>query len=123
MMRGSVNARLEAVVRLRLRGPRGFEADVDAVIDTGFTASLTLPPAVVTALGLSRQSSGSALLADGSARPFDIYGAEVDAGGVWRPILVWVVGNEVLFGMGLLAGNQLRIEAVPSGAVQITPLP
>jgi clan AA aspartic protease len=123
MIRGAVNARLEAVARLRVRGPGGAEADVDAVIDTGFTASLTLPPAVVAALGLARQSGGSALLADGSVRPFDIYAAEVDWGGTWRPVLVWVVGAEVLLGMGLLAGHQLRVEAVSGGVVEITPFP
>ena len=43
MIRGTVNARLEAVVRLRVRGLGGAELDVDAVVDTGFTSSLTLP--------------------------------------------------------------------------------
>jgi hypothetical protein len=42
MMRGVVNARHEAVVRLRVRGPGGVESDVDAIVDSGFTASLTL---------------------------------------------------------------------------------
>jgi clan AA aspartic protease len=123
MIRGAVNARLEAVVRLRVRGPGGAEADVDAVIDTGFTSSLTLPLAVVATLGMARQSGGSALLADGSVRPFDIYAAEVNWGGTWRPVLAWVVGDEVLLGMGLLTGHQLRVEAVPGGAVDITPIP
>lgn len=123
MIRGAVDPRLEAVVRLRVRGPGGAEADVDAVIDTGFTSALTLPPAVAAALGLVRQSGGSALLADGTVRPFDIYAAEIDWGGTWRPVLAWVVGAETLLGMGLLTGHQLRIEAVPGGAVEITPLP
>jgi clan AA aspartic protease len=118
-----VNARLEPVVRLRVRQPGGAEADVDAVIDTGFTSSLTLPLAVVAALGLTRQSGGSALLADGPAHPFDIYAAEVDWGGNWRPVLVWAVGDAVLVGMRLLAGHQLRVEAVPGGVVEIIPVP
>ena len=49
MIRGTVNAQGEAVVRLRVRGPSGAEQDVDAVIDTGFTASLTLPAATTVA--------------------------------------------------------------------------
>jgi hypothetical protein len=43
LIRGAVNARLEAVVRLRVRGPGGAETDVDAIVDTGFTSSPTLP--------------------------------------------------------------------------------
>jgi clan AA aspartic protease len=123
MIRGAVNARLEAVVRLRVRGPGGAQADVEAIIDTGFTSSLTLPPTVVTALGLARQSGGSATLADGSVRPLDIYGAEVDWGGIWRSVLVVAVGAEVLLGMRLLAGHQLRVDAVPGGVVEITAVP
>ena len=66
MIQGVVTARHEAVVHLRVRGPGGVEADVEVIVDSGFTASLTLPMAMVTALGLARQSGGTALLADGS---------------------------------------------------------
>jgi clan AA aspartic protease len=123
MIRGAVNARREAVVPLRVRGPSGTELAVDAVVDSGFTASLTLPAAVMTALGLARQSAGRAVLADGSARQFDIYAAEVAWGGGWRPVLVSALGDEVLLGMRLLEGHELRIAVVPGGVVEITPLP
>lgn len=123
MIYGTVNARMEAIVRLRVRGPTGTVADVNALIDTGFNASLTLPPAIAVALGLVQQSKGSARLADGSDRPFEIYAAEVEWGGAWRPVLVWVAGDETLLGMGLLNGHQLRIEAVLGGMAEITPLP
>jgi hypothetical protein len=33
------------------------------------------------------------------------------------------VGDEVLLGMRLLAGHELRIAVVPGGSVEITPLP
>ncbi len=56
MIQGTVNARLEAVIRLRVRGPGGAELDFDAVIDTGFSAALTLPPATAAALALRRRS-------------------------------------------------------------------
>src|SRR5205809_438211 len=61
--------------------------------------------------------------ADISSRPFDIYAAEVEWGGVWRAILVSAVGAEALLGMRLLAGHTLRIDVVPGGVVEITPLP
>ena len=34
----------EARIRLKVKGLRGREQEVEAVIDTGYTASLTLPP-------------------------------------------------------------------------------
>ena len=123
MIQGVVNARHEAVVRLRVRGSGGIESDVDVIVDSGFTSSLTLPTAILTALGLVRQSSGTALLADGSIRQFDIFAAEVAWGGTWRTVLVSAVGNEALLGMRLLAGHKLVVEVVPGGLVEILPLP
>ena len=41
----------------------------------------------------------------------------------WRTALVSAVGAEVLLGMGLLAGSEVRIEGVPGGAVEVVPLP
>ena len=123
MIQGVVNARHEAVVRLRVRGPGGVESDADVIVDSGFTASLTLPVTRVTALGLARQSGGVAVLADGSVRQFDICAAEVAWGGAWRAVLVSAVGNEPLIGMRLLAGHKLVIEVVPGGLVEILPLP
>jgi clan AA aspartic protease len=123
MIQGVVNARYEAVVRFRVRGPGGTELDMDAVIDTGFTGSLTLPFAVVAVLGLVRQSGGGAVLGDGSVRPFDIYAAEVEWDGNWRPVLVSAIGDEVLVGMRLLAGHELRVAVVPGGPVEISPVP
>ena len=35
-MIGTVNANLEAVIQLIVRGPRGSETFIDCVIDTGF---------------------------------------------------------------------------------------
>jgi predicted aspartyl protease len=70
-----------------------------------------------------RQSSGGAVLADGSVRQFEIYAADVEWDGAWRPVLVSAVGDEALVGMRLLAGHELRIEFVPGGAVAIARLP
>ncbi len=123
MIRGVVNARNEAVVRLRVRGPGHSWLDVDAVVDSGFSDTLTLPAATVAALGLMRQMGGRAVLADGSIRQFGIYAVDVAWDGVWLPVLVSDVGTEALLGMRLLAGHELRIEVVPGGAVEITPLP
>lgn len=122
MIRGVVNARWESIVRLRVRGPEGIESEVDVIVDSGFTSSLTLPIETVTALGLVRQSGSSAVLADGSVRQFDLCAAEVEWDGTWRAMLVSAVGTEPLLGMRLLAGHKLVIEVVPGGLVEILPL-
>jgi hypothetical protein len=77
MIQGVVNARHEAIVPLRVRGPGGIVSNVNAIVDSGYNSSLTLPATIVAALGLARQSSSSAVLADGSlCPPFDVFGAE-----------------------------------------------
>ena len=52
MIRGIVTLDRGPLVPLILRGPHGDQMDVNAVIDTGFTASLTIPPQLVATLGL-----------------------------------------------------------------------
>lgn len=122
MIRGRVNASLEARVLLRVCGAGGAEWVVDALIDTGFTSSLTLPSSSVEAMQLEWQSHGGAVLADGSVRRFDVYVAEVEWGVGWRPVLVSAVGDEVLLGMRMLAGMALRVAVVEGGDVVASPL-
>jgi len=123
MIRGAVDARLEGIVRLRLRGRTGVELDIDVLVDSGCALSLTLPAATVAALGLARRRGGTVALADGSVVPTGIYDAEVEWDGVWRPVLVSEVGDEPLVGMKLMAGHRLQMDVVPGGAVEITRLP
>ena len=119
---GVVNSRLEAIIPLRVRGLAGDEMEVAAVVDTGYTGSLTLPASVATALGLARRSGGRAVLADGSVRRFDTFAAEVLWAGSWVGVVASAVGNESLLGMSLLARRGLWVEAVPGGAVEVRPL-
>lgn len=121
MIVGLVNDRREAVLPLRVTGPAG-SVETSAIVDTGFTGSLTLPMAVVSALELVCTSRGYAVLADGSEQEFDVYAAEVEWGESRRKVLVSIVGNEVLLGMSLLAGHELRIEVNPGGTVEVRPL-
>jgi clan AA aspartic protease len=119
MALGAVNARLEAILRLRIRGPSGTEAEIEAVVDTGYTGSLTLPVSDVASLGLARRSGGRAVLADGSSRRFDTFAAEVEWGDSWRGVVASAIGDEPLVGMGLLEGHALRVEVIAGGAVLI----
>ena len=120
--RGVVNARLEAILSLRVRGPAGDEMEVAAVIDTGYTGSLTLPADVAASLGPARRSGGRAVLADGSVRRFDTFAAEVFWGGRWLGVVASAVGDETLLGMSLLSGRGLWVEAVPGETVEVRPL-
>ena len=113
----------EGRIRLKLKGLRGRRQEVEAVIDTGYTASLTLPPAVVAALGLRWRSMDRFTLADGSECIFDVYVAKVDWDGKVRTILADEADTDPLVGMRLLRGHELKMHIHARGKVTIKRLP
>ena len=58
MISGIVNAYHEATIRLTVRGTDGREQEVEAILDTGFNGSLTLPADIIAALGLAWRTRG-----------------------------------------------------------------
>jgi predicted aspartyl protease len=62
MIVGIVQGR-EPRIRLMVRGLRGRQQEIEAVVDTGYTGWLTLPPGVIGALGLPWRSFGCGTLA------------------------------------------------------------
>lgn len=118
MITGRVNALREAIVSATVIDPRS-RREIDAVIDTGFSGSLTLPPSLIATLDLSFRERGRAVLADGSDVSFDIHEAEI----VWderpRAIAVGVADTTSLLGTALLDGHKLTVEFVDGGEVFI----
>ena len=109
----------EGRIHLTVIGFGGQEQHVEAIVDTGYTASLTLPPALIAALGLRWQSMDTARLADGSECIFRVFEAKV----LWdkrvRRILVDEANTEPLVGMRLLKGHELRMLVRARGKVTI----
>lgn len=123
MPTGSVNAKPEAVLPLRLRGASGVVRDVEALIDTGYNGALALPAALIALLGLPRLTSISVRLGDGTVRRVAAYSAELDWDGRWQTVAVSAVGARPIVGMKLLTGHTLHIVVTPGGIVEITPNP
>jgi clan AA aspartic protease len=109
----------EGRVRLKVNGLRGRRQEIEAVIDTGYTASLTLPPALIQSLGLRWQTVDRVKLADGSTSIFDIYEGKVMWDGKERQILVDEADADPLVGMRLLKGYELKIQVRYRGKVVI----
>ena len=123
MIQGYVNANREAVVRFPVRGPSGQEQEIEAVIDTGFNGFLTLPPAMVAALGLPLIGRGRAILANGSEELFSVYEATVVWDGQERVVEADAADTDALVGMSMLYGYRLKVDAIDGGAVTIEALP
>jgi predicted aspartyl protease len=75
---GTVNARTEVIIPVKILGTDGIAIEVDVILDTGFTGSLTLPDDLILSLGLSRRAGGRAILADGSSKSFGVFAAQVE---------------------------------------------
>ena len=119
MIQGFVNANYKPVVSLLLQGPSGPAQEVEAVIDTGFNGYLTLPPALVSELGLPFRFRNAATLANGSEEIFDVHGVTVLWGGWPRYVDADAVGPTPLIGMLLLADHDLSIRVRDGGVVAI----
>jgi clan AA aspartic protease len=122
MISGIVDAR-EARIPISIQGREGRSLDVVAVIDTGYTGSLTLPPSSVATLNLIWQNVDRGTLADGSECLFDVFEAAVVWDGQLRRVLVDEADTDPLVGMSLLSGYELKVEVRSQGKVEITPLP
>ena len=118
-MIGTVNANLEAVIQLIIRGPRGGETFIDCVIDTGFSGFLTLPPTIIHSLELPWIASEEGILADGSVIPFDVHRATVQWETQEREVEIQRANAAPLVGMALLENHAVSIHVRPVGEVRI----
>lgn len=119
MITGSVNARREAMIRVTVHGQSDQASDVEAVIDTGYTGFLILPPQTVEELELTYLGRMKCTLANGAKEDFDVYSATVIWDGQERLIEVDVTNADPLVGMLLLDGYKLEIQVQPGGLVKI----
>lgn len=123
MISGIVTSDFEARVRIKLRGPNAIEADLEAVIDTGFTDSLTLPRSWVDALALASVNTDTVTLADGTAVVASLYEVELDWDSRRRSVMAHCLEGDSLIGMALLKDYLLTVQVVDGGAVTISELP
>jgi clan AA aspartic protease len=117
MITGVVTTDREAVVRLKVQGLSGQEEEIQAVLDTGFTGWLTLPPSLIAALGLPWLTKGRALLANGQVDTFDVYVATLLWDGRPLRLMADAADTDPLVGMSLLHGYDLHIRNIDDGIV------
>ncbi len=117
MITGVVTTDCEPVIPIILRDASGQLHEYDAVIDTGFTGWLTLPPDLITELGLVWRELGEAILANGSRVYSDVYDATIIWDGEEIAISVYEADSDPLVGMRMTYGFELNIRNVDGGPV------
>ena len=119
MITGTLNERLEAIVSLDVHGPTGQRRTVDAIVDTGYSGFLTLPPDLLCELSLPPVGRGAASLADGSEVEFDIFRGRVSWDGSLRLLDIDEADTTPLLGTAMLEQHDLHIEFEVDGRVVV----
>ena len=118
---GTVSHR-RILVDLILRGPTGTEAEVEFVLDTGFTGVLTMLPSVCEALGLHYVRPQPASLAEGSSVILEAYQAAL----LWNrdeyDVEILAMDGTPLIGMTLLETSEVCFQGSEGSLVRIGPL-
>ncbi|PMB39349.1 clan AA aspartic protease [Fischerella thermalis CCMEE 5330] len=123
MITGYVNVESEPIIRIKILDSNGQIYEQNAIVDTGFNGWLSLPPDLITTLGLTWKRRGRAILADGSDCIFDVYEAVIVWDGQLLRIPIDEADSDPLVGMSLMEGYELTIQAVAGGTVVLNKLP
>ncbi len=123
MIRGNLNERLEPLVVVEIADGDERYQPVEALLDTGFSGHLTLPPDTVERLGLKRVDRIPMTMANGQDIQVSVHEGRVKWFGQPRIVKVVAADGPPLLGMSMLAkckvtfsaqeGGELLIEAIP----------
>jgi predicted aspartyl protease len=104
---GHVDDQLRALLRVPVSRSRdGERTDLVVWIDTAFNGGLTIPREQVTALGLAKESSAEAILADGRSVELETFACYFDwFGNTYETQVIASDGKYPLLGTMLLDGH------------------
>ena len=119
MISGALNDRLEPMVVLEISNGDGHFHPVDALLDTGFSQHLTLPPNAVARLGLKPVNQIPMTLAGDREILAPVHEGLVKWFGKSKKINVIAIEGPSLLGMSLLANCKITIRAHPGGELLI----
>jgi clan AA aspartic protease len=123
MITGVVTADLEAIIRLHVEDVNGQTQAIDLKIDTAFTDFISLPVALIAALGLPFDTYEYVQIADGSIARVPVHSGVVIWDGKPRKVDFHALGQERIIGMAMLAGHDLAIRVSDGGPVSIALVP
>ena len=91
---------------------------IDALLDSGFSGSLSLPRSLIAELRLNRVGERYVVLADGSQILVDIHEGSVRFAGEWHDVDIHIGGPGALVDMRLMWGANISLDAVAEGDIE-----
>jgi len=119
MIEGTVAGGIEAILPLELMKSDGGIEQIEAVVDTGFTGDLTLPPSLVRELGLEEVSTNEITLADGSTTEVPVFAAPINWFGTRKVFYAIQTDSTPLIGMRLMHSCRPAIDMIAEGSVSL----
>ena len=123
MPNGQVSADREALITIDILSRDGRLHPIEAVVDTGFDGSLSLPGAFIRELDLASAGKRFFELANGDLFEFELYYAWVLWHGRRSRVVILQSETAPLLGMELLWGSRVTMDTLTGGAVEIEELP
>ena len=123
MMTGIVTTKREAILRIAVYAANGQTYDYDAMMDTGYNGTFTLPPSIIAALGLRWFRFGRSNLADGTEITCDVYEGVLLWDGQPTPVLIDEIDAVSLIGMSLVSGYELNLPVRSGATFTLRPIP
>ena len=121
MITGEFTEDNQIIVKLTLFGLTERPAEIEAILDTGFSDYIIVPFAAVRQLGLVEVDTMQAVMADGRIVGFSVCEAVLEWDGDARTVPVFVGSGKALLGMALLRGSLGTFEFFPGGLTTIEP--
>ena len=120
-MNGFVDDRLRALISVPVAATSsGDRTELAVWIDTAFNGGLVLPRQHIESLGLVKESSAEAILADGKTVELETYACCFDwFDATYETQIVANDGEYPLLGTMLLSGRKLEID-YDAGTVEVT---
>jgi len=122
MLTGKVTLRWYPVVEVRVGSEDGRVRAVQAVVDTGFTGFLTLPPDLIADLALPLVGLKTVELADGSQTTLFVFDALIEWEGQQIVVPAYEARGTPLIGMRLLRGSRVTVNVLEGGSVETGPV-
>ena len=121
MIDGRVSSALRAILPLEIQDGSGDWRTLPFTLDTGYTGSLALPEPFARQLGLTLDGFRTASSATQQSVRVRYGYARIVWQGQEQLTRFLEAGTHPLIGMSLLWNHHIAIDAVPDGAVAITP--
>ena len=121
MVSGTVRD-LIPVVPVTILDRRGNPRQFQAILDTGFIGTVSLPQSSIQRLGLTDPLQESVTFANGTTEQCNIYPATALWNGERYAVSIYQLGPEPFIGMELLNGARVTMDVREDGLVAIEPL-